>query len=101
MIPVFGVRTAIIVLFPENQASDGDKIVDVRYQNVAFGVEGVAAPGHAADVSGNHERSLQARGSKDSFVAKVLDVIATRLAIFGGRSEERRVGRGGRSGWWG
>ncbi len=80
-----------------------------------LGIEGVTAPSHSTEISGDGERALQAGRSENALVAKACDPCAARLAVLrsgapgvvGGnflRREWRRCGwerLGGRSGFAG
>src|SRR5215472_364358 len=86
VIPVLGgARVAIVIFFTGNQAGDGDEMIDIGHEDAALGVEGVPAPGHPAEVAWNHERAFEAGRCENPFVAKVREVIAAPVAVFGSR----------------
>src|SRR5207302_4375312 len=71
VLAAFGSRAAVVVFFAGDEAGDGGEIVRVRDQDAAGWVKGVAAPAHAADVSGHHQRSLHAWRRENAFVAEM------------------------------
>src|SRR5580704_11215204 len=44
-------------------------------------IESVSAPGHAAQIPGDHERAVQTGRSKNAVIAQLLDHIAASLAV--------------------
>src|SRR5215469_4121570 len=86
VIPVLGARAEIAIFFTGNQAGDGDEMIDIGHEDAALRVEGVPAPGHAAEVAWNHERAREAGRCENPFVAKVREVIAAPVTVFGSRS---------------
>src|ERR1700686_3011777 len=60
-------------------------MVDVGYQHTAARIESITAPGHAAEISRDGERALNARWSENALIAKPRNPIAAGVAIpFGG-----------------
>src|SRR5207302_10973454 len=71
VVAAFGSRAAVVVCFAGDEAGDGDEIVRVRDEDAAGWVKGAAAPSHAADDSGHHQRSLHAWRRENAFIEDV------------------------------
>src|ERR1700704_3893661 len=81
VVAIFIVRAALIVFNAWDEARPRDDIVCIRDQQTVLRVEGVTAPGHAADVPGNHQCSLYTWRGENSFVAQLRDGLAASFAI--------------------
>ena len=65
-----------------------------------MGIKGVAAPSHAAEVSGHHQSSLEVGRSEDAFIAQMRNVIAAPVAVFRGWSPSLIGRKSLWSEWW-
>ena len=82
----------VIVFGARNESHFGRHIIDVDQQEISRGIEGVAAPVHSADVSGNDQRAPQAGRGEDSFVSQRLESFQAGFALRGADAP-RGIGR--------
>jgi hypothetical protein len=100
IVPILAAARSVFKLLTRNEFRNSSNIICGNQQQATLGIESVAAPSHAANLAGNHQRALEARGRRNAFVAECQRPFLADVDVCGNRAPDVSGGEFLRSQRW-